>query len=188
MVDVTETKFQRKKKCLELLTRFYKWLQDNRPDKNQLIIVIYSRLFTAVTLGKVLVSKPGPNFLIWLYNKHILKTHQKFEVQLSIFLSTILVSSSKTTHFSLSSISTVQPGPDAADALSSGQEKKCQSISSGLTQSSPITPTNYQQWTVFSWKVNQHNRHNNSLQRFRSSLSSVHKAINYKLPLALGGF
>lgn len=52
-------------------------------------------------------------------------------------------------------------------------------ISSCLTKSSPITPTNYQQQTVFSGKVNQHNRHNNSLQRFRSSLSSAHKAINY---------
>lgn len=59
------------------------------------------------------------------------------------------------------------------------RRKMPESISSGFTQSSPITSTNYQQWAVFSWKVNQHNRHNNSLQRFRSSLSSVHKAINY---------
>lgn len=54
-----------------------------------------------------------------------------------------------------------------------------ESISSGLAKSSPITPTKYQQQTIFSGKVNQHNRHNNSLQRFHSSLSSVHKAINY---------
>lgn len=61
-----------------------------------------------------------------------------------------------------------------------------ESISSVLTQSSPITPTNYQQRAVFSWKVNQHNRHNNSLQRFHSSLNSVHKAINYTTAFSIG--
>lgn len=34
-------------------------------------------------------------------------------------------------------------------------------------------------------KVNQHNTHNNSLQRFCSSLSSVHKAINYKTAFSI---
>lgn len=59
------------------------------------------------------------------------------------------------------------------------RRKMPESISSGLAKSSPITPTKYQQHTLFSGKVNQHDRHNNSLQRFHSSLSSVHKAINY---------
>lgn len=80
-----------------------------------------------------------------------------------------------------------QPGSVACDALSSAsaatdavvRKKMPGNISSCLTKSSPITPTNYQQQTLFSGKVNQHNRHNNSLQRFHSSLSSAHKAINY---------
>lgn len=58
------------------------------------------------------------------------------------------------------------------------RKKLRQLISSGLIKSSSITPE-YQQHFQFSGKVNQRYRQNNSLQRFRSSLSSVHKAFIY---------
>lgn len=58
------------------------------------------------------------------------------------------------------------------------RKKLPQLISSGLIKSSSITPE-YQQHFQFSGKVNQRYRQNNSLQRFRSSLSSAHKAFIY---------
>lgn len=126
MVDAAETKIQSKKKkrFLELLTRFYKWLQENRLDKKLWIIFIYFRSLTTAVLGKVLVSKPGLNSSYDFTTKISLKHTESLNCSFLFSYLTTFVSWSKINLIFINgSLSTVQPGSVAADALPSGQEK-----------------------------------------------------------------